>query len=319
MTSRNYDHWFFAIFYAYVYVFLIPWTEIWGDEFFDIGNYLFRIEYLHQGGEEGILHGIQWLLDEPLWELIIIGIGYFDDYRLALYLISFISMVFYGAFLFKRVEFYVVMLLLFNPLSVNLFVEQVRMALAFSLVLFAYDFSSRRLQVFMLLVAFFIHASMPLFYAIYYMLYKLNEKVEPRKYYLLAIFLAIGLALFMKFGIEIILTTLGDRHAGNNDAVEGSSIAYSIIWFALAFLIATFGDFSDKKERIFVAYAITIMSFFFFASALGIFAARFVAVLMPLIIIAIGSLPKHYKQGTYVILVAFNLFLFKYWVAMVIL
>ena len=314
MIEKNYNHWYWAFFYATVYVFLIPWVDIQGREFEDTANYIFRIVYLKEGGTEANLTGIKWLLDEPVWKFILLALGeIFDDYRLSLYFISFISMIFYGSFFFRRVEFYVVMILLLNPMSVNLFIEQVRITLAFGLLLFAYDLPSKYLKMFVALIAFCIHASMPIFIGVYYILHYANQRVEARKYYLIALGIALGMALFMKFGLDAILTAVGDRHAGYGDISAGSSVAYSIVWFMIAFIISVFAIFDYEDERVIAGYAIVFMSFFFFGSILGVFAQRYVAVIMPIIIISIGYLPRHLKQGTYLLLFAYDLLMFKYW------
>jgi hypothetical protein len=112
---------------------------------------------------------------------------------------------------------------------------------------------------------------------------------------------------------------IGDSHANYEEVIESSSLSYSMAWFIIAIIIGTFGDFQDIRKRVLVAYAITMMCFFFFSSILGMFAARYVAVTMPIIIIAIGYLPKHYKQGTYLFLLAYNIFSFKYWLTFTIL
>jgi hypothetical protein len=320
IKEQNYTVWLLAVIYAGIYVFLIPWVDILGKEFADTANYIFRIGYLKEGGTEAQLTGIKWLLDEPVWRLIVLTIGItFDDYRLALYFISFIAMVFYGSFFFRRVEFYVVMILLLNPMSINLFIEQVRITLAFGLLLFAYDISSKHLKVFVALIAFFIHASMPIFIAVYYILYHANQKVEARKYYLITLGIALGMALFMKFGLDAILTIMGDRHAGYGDISAGSSLAYSMIWFMIAMIISVFATFENENDRVIAGYAIVFMSFFFFGSILGVFAQRYVAVIMPIIIIAVGYLPRHLKQGTYVFLFAYNMLMFKYWLELTLL
>jgi len=314
MVEKNYNHWIWAFVYATVFVFLIPWVDILGREFADTANYLFRIKYLYEGGTEADLSGIKWLLDEPVWRIIVLTLGVtFDDYRLSLYFISFIAMILYGSFFFRRVEPYVVMLLLLNPMSVNLFIEQVRISLAFGLVLVAYDIKSKPWASFLLLMAFFIHASMPIFLGVYYILYYYNKKVEAHKYYLIALGIALAMALFMKFGLDAILTAAGDRHAGYGDISAGSSISYSISWFIIAISISVFASFETDEARIIAGYAIVFMTFFFFGSILGVYAQRYVAVIMPIIIIAIGYLPRHIKQGIYMFMFAYNLFMFKYW------
>ena len=312
--EQAYKAWTWAFIFALIYIYAIPWTELWGKEFEDTANYLFRINYLKEGGTEAHYTGLKWVLDEPLWKYIIIALGLgFDDPRFSLYFISFLALLLSGSFFFRRVEFYVVMLLLLNPMSVNLYIEQVRIALAFSLVLFAYDLSSKPLASLFLLMAFLIHASMPIFLGLYYILHYLNKNVEARKYYLMAILTALGMALFMKFGANAILSAAGDRHAGYGDVAGSSSLAYSMAWFIIAMSLSVFADFRTDKERILIAYAIVFMSFFFFSSILGIYAQRYVAVIMPIIIIAIGYLPAHIKQSTYIFMFAYNLFMFKYW------
>jgi hypothetical protein len=314
IKAEGYTVWLLALIYAGIYVFIIPWVDIQGKEFEDTANYIFRIIYLKEGGTEAHLTGIRWLLDEPVWKLITITLGIvFDDYRFALYIVSFVAMVLYGSFFFRRVEFYIVMILLLNPMSVNLFIEQVRITLAFGLLLFAYDLSSKYLKALVALIAFFIHASMPIFIGVYYILHYANQKVEARKYYLITLLIALSMALFMKFGLDAILSAVGDRHAGYGDISAGSSLAYSMIWFIIAVIISIFATFEHEEERVIAGYAIVFMSFFFFGSILGVFAQRYVAVIMPIIIIAIGYLPRHFKQATYIFLFAYDLLMFKYW------
>ena len=325
MVTKRYINWLLSFFYALFFVYLIPWTDLYGSEFVDIFSYIERIVYLHDGGKEAERWGIQWLINEPLWKAVIVLLGdLFTDYRAVLYGISFITVFVYVSFLIKRVEFYVGMIFLLNPMMVDLFLAQIRIAVAFSLVLIAYDLASREsrskvVPIILLVMAALIHVSMPIFYAIYYLLYYLNERIEDKKYYLISLFTALFIALFMKYGSNLILVMLGDRHAGYNDYIASSSVIYSLAWFIIAIIISTFGDFSDKKKRVFVAYSVTILSFFFFSSFLNVFAARYLAVTMPIIILSIDYLPKHIKQGTYLFLLFYNLYLFKYWLQITIL
>jgi len=198
-------------------------------------------------------------------------------------------------------------------MSIDLFMGQIRSALAFSILLLAYDIKSKRWSIVLVVMATLIHASMPLFLAIYFLLYKLNQKVESKKYYLIAIFTALMFAFFMRYGMNILLTLIGDRHAGYEDVIQAASISFSIVWFMIALVIATFATFENGKERILAGYAITMMTFFFFSSIFGMFAQRYVSLTMPLIIISISYLPKHFKQGTYITFFAYNLLMYKYW------
>jgi len=325
LVKNTYSNWLLSLAYAYLFIYLIPWTSIYGEEFADIFNYLARIEYLARGGNEAEYWGLKWIISEPLWKDVLLFIGYvFDDYRAVLYGISFFTVFVYASFLIKRVEFYVAMIFLINPMSVDFFLSQLRNAVAFSFLLIAYNIYENnrekiKFPIFLLILATLIHMSMPIFIGIYYILYRFNEKIEDKKYYLVALATALIIAIFMKYGSTLLLSAIGDRHAGYDEYIAASSIAYSITWFIIAIILATFAEFSNKHERILVAYAITIMGFYFFASALGIFAVRYVTVIMPIIILAIGYLPKHFKQGTYLFLLAYNIYSFKYWLQLSIL
>ena len=319
MIKDRVSNWIFSLLYAYIFIYLIPWTEFYGKELADIHAYMARIIYLHRGGNEAFYTGINWILSEPIWKEVILFIGdYTTDYRGALYFISAVTVFIYISFLLKRVEWYIAMIFLVNPMMVDLFLAQMRSALAFGIVLMAYDLSLREnrskiVPLILLLVALMIHASMPLFYLFFFLLYYYNSRVEDYKYYFIALIFGILIAFFMKYGVTTILALIGDRHAGFDEYIKGSSIAYSISWMIIAFIIGTFGDFSDRRQRILVAYAIMIMSYFFFSSVLGVFAARYVALVMPLIIVSISYLPIHIKQGTYLFLLLYNIYAFKYW------
>ena len=319
MVENSYLRYILALIFATLFVYVIPWVELFGEEFHDIPFYITRIIYLKAGGDEAVYSGIGWFFSEPLWKGIIIAIGnIFEDYRDVLYGISFFIVFVYTSFLIKRVEFYVAMIFLFNPMMVHLFIEQIRIAFAFSLVLIAYEIyrinrASLYFALLLLLIAPLIHTAIFVFYAIYAVLYYADSRVEDKKYYLVSIGIALFIALFMKYGANIVLMMVGDRRANYEKVIESSSIAYSIAWFIISWILAAFAEFKEHQSRIVVAYAITVMTFFFFSSVLNMFAARFVAVIMPFIIIAISYLPKHFKQGTYLFLLAYNLYSFKYW------
>jgi hypothetical protein len=325
VIQNNYLNYLLSFLFATFFVYFIPWAELNGQEFPDLKNYIGRIIYLRDGGDEAEFWGVQWIFSEPLWKEIIIFIGYaFEDYRAVIYFLSFLIAFVYVSFLLKRVEPYMAMIFLFNPMIVDMFMGQTRIAIAFSLVLIAYNLFEKNNEkkyfpLILLIMAFLIHMSMIIFYGIYYLLYRLNKKVENKKYYLIAITTALFMAFFMKFGSNILLTIIGDSHADYGEVIESSSLSYSMAWFIIAIIIGTFAEFKDINNRVLVAYAITIMCFFFFSSILGMFAARYVAVIMPIIIISIGYLPKHYKQGTYLFLLAYNIFSFKYWLKLTIL
>jgi len=313
--EREQPYWFYALLYATVYVFIIPWTEIRGAEFLDIGNYLFRIDYLHHGGQEHVYHGISWLFSEPLWGAILQLIGnVFTDIRLVLYGISFFIVTVFSYFLFKRLPILLVIIFLINPLMVHLFIEQIRSGVGLALLLLAYESSSKKMAIFLIVIATVIHVAMFVFVTIYFLLYLLDHKIEPKKYYLWILIFAFLFALFMGYGLQTILHAIGDRHASSGpDTVRVTTVKYTVAWFVFAGIFALWADFSKRHIRIIVGYAIFMMSFVFFLSLIGSTSTRFIAAVMPFILLSISYLPKHFKEGTYVLLFAYDILLFQYW------
>jgi len=314
MISKNYNVWILSFLFAFTFVFIISWIDIKGHDFEDIVQYIRRMVYLHAGGKEEEYTGLLWITSEPLWKFIIMQLADIcTDYRWAMYLVSFISLGFHATFLFRRVPFIVAVIFLINPMTVDLMMAQVRIALAFGLVLVAYDLKSKNLAILLILCAILIHASMPIFIGMYYLLYRLNKRVEAKKLYLTAIGMGILMAIFMKYGVNSILSAIGDRHADYaNDSVV-STVSYSIIWILISGLIATFSSFDNEEERLLATYVIVFMGFFFFASTMGVFGKRYVSVTMVIIIASLNTLPKHIKEGTYMLLVMYNIYLFKFW------
>jgi len=323
MITNNYLNYLLSFFYAILFVYIIPWVEIFGSELTDVYFYIDRIIYLKGGGDEAVYTGIAWFFTEPLWKEIIIAVGNnfdgntFEDFRPVIYGFSFIIMFTYASFIFRRLEFYVAMILLLNPITVDLVLAQIRIAFAFVFVFIAYEIYERNdnckiVPLFLLIAAFLIHMSMILFYGFYYLLYWLNERVEDKKYYLIAIGAALFLALFMKYGSNAILLAIGDRHADYDKIIDASPVTRTFAWAIIGFILATFAEFKDPKNRVIVGYSITIMFFYFFSSALGVYATRYLAVTMLFILISIGYLPKHIKQGTYLLFFFYTLLQFKY-------
>ena len=314
MISKNYNVWILSFLFAFTFVFIISWIDIKGHDFEDIVQYIRRMVYLHAGGKEEEYTGILWITSEPLWKFIIMQLANVcDDYRWAMYLVSFISIGLHATFLFRRIPVIVAVVFLINPMTVDLMMAQVRIALAFGLVLVAYDLKSKKLAILLMFSALLIHASMPIFIGMYYILFELNKRIEAKKLYLTALAMGILMAVFMKYGVNSILSAIGDRHADYaNDSVV-STVSYSIIWILISGLIATFSSFENEEDRLLATYVIVFMSFFFFASTMGVFGKRYVSVSMVIIVASLSTLPKHIKEGTYVLLFMYNIYLFKFW------
>ncbi len=304
--------------YAYFFVYIIPWIDIVGKDFSDIKNYMERIEYLRQGLPEREFSGIGILFSEYLWKYISIAIGhYFNDYRAGLYLVSFISLSLYSFFTFRRVNIVLVSILLITPMFIDLVMGQLRMSIAFPLLLMGYELRDKKIFFIPILIAIFIHSASFIFIGVFLILRYMEKEFPLENLYRNSMILAFLMAFFMKWGVDIILVAVGSPKAHYNSIIEATSISYSLVWFILALVLVLKAPIDEVKERVIISFSITMMSFFFFASIFGVYGQRYVAISIPLIIIAISYLPKHYKQAIFLTFLLYQFLQFKYWFSLI--
>ncbi len=302
--------------FGYIYVHMIPWVEIFGEDWKDISRYLFRIAYLARGGEEREYSGISVLFSEILWKEILLWINqFFESHREGLFFCSYLALVFYSLFTFRRVNILLALVFFFNPMFIDLILGQIRMALAFSLLLWAYGMRERRVIFFMLLsVSVMIHTGTLLFMGIYLVLKKMDERYGKEIFYKLSLIFGILFAFFIKYGLILILFIVGDRRADSyaSGSIASSSMAFSLTWFMVALLLAFEADYEHEEQRMIVGFSIVMMSLMFSLSTLHLYGQRYVAISVPLIIISIGYLPKPLKQWTLIYLFIYQFLQWKY-------
>lgn len=300
------------VLYAYSYVYLIPWDTL--KEFSDIKNYLASMLFYKQEGTIHTVEGISFIVSEWLWKFILLQLSYFSNTKDILYLVSFFGLSVYSYFTFKKVHYFVVVLFFFNPMFIDLILGQIRILLAFSLLLIAFQISSKKSILFMLM-GILVHASSILFIVIYFILKAMNIIFKNRNFYFYSILLSLILALFLKYGIDVLLIALDDKRANYADKISGNSIKYSIFWFLVSITLAinSYTNEHNEKLKIIIGFSITMTSLFFFSSLLGSYGQRYVAVSIPLIIISIYHLPSKYSWGLFYIFALWQLFQFFYW------
>ncbi len=313
--SQNIIFMIIIVLYSYLFVFIAPWELIKGHGFADIENYLWRIDYLTRGGTEEEYQGIAYLFSEKLWKYLLVKTTLFvDDYREILYLASVISLTIYSFFTFKRVNVITGMFFMMNPMFIDLIMGQVRIALAFALLLVAYEVKPKKISFFFVGAAILIHTAALLLFGIYFLLRLLGNRITGRGYYFYSILIAALIVFFLKFGVSSILLEVGDKRAQYADMVKSSSVAYSIFWFLLSLMLSWKAKIDDENKKTIVAFSIAMMSLFFFSSVIGLYGQRYVAISIPLIIISISYLPKFYRQYTFLALGIYQALQWFYWI-----
>ncbi|MCF7482052.1 hypothetical protein L3V31_09935 [Vibrio sp. J1-1] len=306
---------FMAALYSYLCVYIIPWDFFRDGLFSDVENYIVRVEYLAGFGIEREFSGISLLISEVLWKKILLLIAtYSKDYALALKLVSFISLLIYSFFCFRRINITMALILLFNPLFIDLYMGQLRMSLAFALALIAYELRGKKVSYIFLIASVFIHASIFLIMAIYWSIVFASRRIESnRKFLISCMAIAFFFVVFLKFGIDIILVAVEDKRANYSDVIASSSLKYSLFWFILSGLFTLKSDLVTTEQRELVGFCVLMMSLFFFSSLLGQYGQRFMAISIPVVMCMLGTIKGYYKVYAILAVVSFQIIQFVYW------
>lgn len=306
-----------SIIVSYLYVFVIDWTLIKTAGFSDFFNYLERIIYLEKGGLERSSSGLSILFSEFIWKYVLLFTSsIFSKPETALYFISALSFSIYFYFTIKRVNFFIVLILLINPMFIDLIMGQIRIALAFSLLLIAYELKERMkyISISLLLITPMIHTSMFLIILIYFVLsFIINLKMHLRKRYILVFLTAFIIAFFLKFGADSILVSVGDKRANYSEVIQASSIKYSLFWFILSIILFLYVKPKNKNENLIVVFSITMICLFFFSSLINAYGQRYLAIAIPLVIISVNYLENKQKYITFFLITIYQGLQYLYW------
>lgn len=308
-----------ALAYSIIFVYFIPWTELKGTEFTDVINYTDRMIYLINGGREREFHGISILFSEVLWKYLIIYLAtIFKDPYTGIYLISVTSLFIYTFLVLKKTNNYFLLILLFNPIFIQLIMDQVRIAFAFALFLLGYELLvNNKLKILaftIIIITPLIHTAMLIIIAVFCYIYFFNNYFKNIKlYYLWAIITALILSLFLKFGADILLTSVGDKRANYAQIIDANSIKYSLFWFIISIYIFISSTTIKKEENNIIIFSLIMMCIFFFSSMMNAYGQRYVAISIPLIVISISYLPKNKQFYGFFMIFVYMLLQFYYW------
>jgi hypothetical protein len=319
MTSYKINYIFVSLIYSIIFVYIIPWTELKNEEFIDLLNYTNRVVYLLNGGKEKEFFGISFLFSEVLWKYILIYLTIlFKDPFIVVALISFISLFIYTYIILRRTNNYFLLILLFNPLFIELIMGQIRIAFAFALFLIAYELlinnKLKILAFIIIIVVPLIHTGMLIVITVFLYIHFFNSYFKNIKtYYFWAVVTALFISLLLKYGVDILLVNVGDKRANYSQIIEASSIKYSFFWFILSILIFMYSNSIKKDENNIIIFSIIMMCIFFFSSLIGVYGQRYVAISIPFILLSISFLKQKYQIYLYSLLFIYLLVQHYYW------
>jgi hypothetical protein len=314
LTNINWINLYLSIAFSFLFVYIIPWNDL--KEFNDIKNYLNRMTYLNDGGTERVYSGISIVSSEIVWKYLLIYLSslevFEENYRSVLHLISFVSLFLFSQFSFKRVAPILFMLLAFNPLFMHLIIEQVRIALAFSLLLLVYEYRDINWIYLLLPICVLIHTAVLLLVCIYCLLYYIRKYSNKNKVYLKVLITSFLIAVFLNYSVDYVLAYLGDRRV--NYTLKGSGLLFSTIWIIYATILVLYCNKKNTDLMRIASYSIFMMGLFFTSSLIGFFGQRFIALSIPLIIISLNGITNYrIKNMVFLTFGLYNLVSWFYW------
>jgi hypothetical protein len=267
---------------------MIPWEELQGFPFIDRVNYLEYFLYEESIFDYQKFTGIlDYLKHEALWHYIIDWL--FRDAGIPIQQvflgISFLCFFSFSLFLINR-HGYLSVLLLTNPLLITLAFSQLRLALAFSILLLAYMSNRKMLILISIIACGFIHTATFLFVGIVISIYIIHTyilKNSASRGLLYSAFVIIGLCVSIALGpaMDVILSYFGDRRATIYTGDAASGIKYTLYWSGLLLLCA-FQHRAFYRDKI-NAYSIIILATSTFNLVTGGYTSRLLAVSLPMI------------------------------------
>jgi len=295
---------------------LFPWENVFGVSFFDIPIYLIRIDGLVRGAEAQLsLTFAQWVSSEPIWGWILLAIGTsFNEPINGLIIISFFCIIVFSTLTFSRSSKLIGLILLLNPMVIDLIMSQVRSALSMSLLLIAFTLRKRYVAITLMVIAVLIHTIgfvLIMIYVFSHLALLFERKFSHRIAGLFSLLFSAAIALALSVGRAWILDGSGDRRI--EYAADTNSIAYLGYWFVLGLAIILLKRNKNVENPWTDYFSIVVLTTPLLMTLFATNGVRFVALGFPLILHAIFNRSGRTRNLLIASLFAYQLILYFYW------
>lgn len=297
----------------------IPWASIRGREFADIGRYLYTIEANEFSllsdvfSLSGLLEGYR---QEFLWQATMIYLADMSaDPGWPLYAVSLASSVCFSYFLVDRIGHAKTLLVLANPLVIELLCSQIRSAYAASFLLLGLLTNSRLLKFSFIALACFTHSALVVVACIVGFSWLVYSKMQASERIIrgaVLVSFSLILALAIVYASSVILSAIGDRRA--NYVSDSSSVLYASYWFTIGLALGFKENSISQPYRHYIGVAAIVSCLFFFLSALGGYGSRFLAILFPVFFTAAFGLSGSTGRAFRFTLPIYTLIQYYYWI-----
>ena len=301
---------------ATIYI-MVPWESMSGrPKFADLDNYLAAIELIASvPTPEGSSH-VTWLLTEPGWSLLLLLIARFaEDPQQALLLISCMSATAFLWFMHRRAGAVLSLIIIFNPLVIDLLLSQVRSAFALGLLFTSLGCKNWIVKSTLALLACSVHSVSLVLLPCYFLgMWLQRSKVLQVRWLKGAICIGVALVLAwtLSYGREVLLSELGDRRAVYD--VDPGSVMFVSFWmlWALA-VIAVRSVFFRGLWHWSDSMVVILLSTAFFMTVFSTNGVRFVSLALPLVACNLNLIRGAPKMAGLVMLTTYQAIQFAYW------
>ncbi|ENW27110.1 EpsG family protein [Acinetobacter lwoffii] len=313
--NKSYSLRFFGGIWAFILALIvvnIPWL-INLSYYHELDPFAY-VRMLDIGGYENSLkfdfsNIFSYVSNEWLWRKIIIFLENFGFGSETIFFIVLPLIIYFLNFyiLFEKKKLIYAWILV-HPLGLMFYFNQLRMALAISLVALLMIIPRNKYYYLLFLPLCLIHSSILIFLIVFFTIDLILEKVNNNNVIIfLLIFMGILLAYITGPMIEHILTSLGDRRAEHYGTNEWNSSLLSSLYWGLILAIFVFCSvFYEKKITFEVAITIVFTSLVVISPFfVGGYPYRFLTAIFLFFIVSIKQLPKISRYAV-IFLLAFS-------------
>lgn len=299
-----------------ILIVLIPWEELRGAAFVDKAVYLDYAYYQTNVLDYRVFDSfLSYISFEWLWHYLLLNINDFIAYETFFNTISFFTLALMSYFLVRRHGALSILLLL-NPLVIDLAMSQYRISLALILIMLASVLIQRykKLSILLVLIATLIHSSVAIFIVIYIAI-KIISKLKFKQQYievLLLSLLGLTLSFLMSDFVGVILTAIGDRRAGYAVDNISSSLSYLSFWIlntAIVIFNYCMLGVKNTKDKL----TIVILSLVSGHAVFGGYSTRIIAVFLAVIMSTNLDISRQLRLTLIPVYVLYTLLQWSYW------
>lgn len=285
-----------SVIFALIILFT-PWESFKENAFFDKSNYLEYALYGTNALEFRSFDSVfSYISQEWLWHFIILNIKDYMPYEIFFNGVSFISLLSIAYYMLRRNSLLSILLLI-NPLIINLVMSQYRISFAMSIVLTAIIFKKNKIiRNLLVAAACLIHTSTVLFVFSYILIVFLNKKLirRPYLYNFCLIMIGMSISLMLSGFVDVILEAIGDRRTDYAIDDLSSSLSYLSFWI-ISFILVVINYLNRRFEYLYESVALVVLSNIAFNAIFGGYSTRVLAVFFPVIMSTLLHLKPSYR------------------------